>query len=178
MKSIVLTLCTVGLLLVSCKDDKKVEDTVAEQKKDSSFTVKVKAIVKKDDVFQIFYNEDGTEAFDPNHVITVGVKGSDAEQDIVFTMPEEAVPSGLRFDIGANKELKEVPVKGFEITYFDKSIKGTGKDFMKYFYPNPQVEFDTINNIAKIKPVPADAAYDPIVGSTSALNTELKKFYN
>jgi hypothetical protein len=175
MKSIILSLSLI-LVLSSCKGDKK-EELEAQVPKNIPFTITVSAIVEKDDVFQIFYNEDGTEAFPADQAITISVIGKKEPQDLVFTLPPDATPLSLRFDIGANKELKQVAFKGFRINYLDNSFSANAAQFFKYFYPNGQVELDTVNTIAKINIVEGQL-YDPIIGATMDLKSEILKLYN
>ena len=85
----------------SCKDNKK-----EEVKVDKNFKVAFNAIVTKDDNFQIYYNEDGSIAFEADKYIDVAVKGKNEPQEIVFDLPEDVIPQAFRFDIGSNKEQK------------------------------------------------------------------------
>ncbi|MDI1254739.1 MAG: hypothetical protein PSV16_01450 [Flavobacterium sp.] len=174
MKSYFLSGLLLSVLFLSCKDNKKTETENTEATK--PFTVTVNAIVEKDDIFQIFYNEDGGDNFAPADAITINVKGNAQPQDLVFQLPEDASPMALRFDIGGNKDLKQVPFKGFKIEYLGKKIESNSAEFFKYFYGNAQVELDTVNTVAKIK-APVDGNYDPILGSTVALKAAIEKLY-
>jgi hypothetical protein len=176
MKSIILSLSVALLLFSSCKGDKNNQVEV-QTPKNIPFTITVSAIVEKDDVFQIFYNEDGAESFPAEQAITISVTGKKEPQDIVFTLPPDAAPMSLRFDIGANKNLKQVVFKGFRLNYLDNSFSADGAQFFKYFYPNGQVEFDTVNTIAKINIIEGQP-YDPILGATMDLKSEILKLYN
>lgn len=177
MRSVIIKTFVLSLFFVSCKDEKKVDEkSEAKTEKSQPFTVSINAVVEKDDVFQIFYNEDGSENFDPSNTINVNVTGSTQPQELFFPLPEDAMPMALRFDIGANKEQKQVVFKGFKITYLDKSFNVTGAEFFKYFYPNTQIEVDSGNFTAKIK-ILEDQPYDPILGSTQDLKNEIAKLY-
>lgn len=172
MRRIILASFAFSLLFISCKDEKKTVEVV----EDKAFTFTVNAIVKTDDIFQVFYNEDGSETFAPEESVTINVTGSENPQDLVFNIPADMSPAALRFDIGGNKDLKEVAFKSFKIDYKDKTFTAGGAEFFKYFYPNPQVEFDTVNVVAKIKIIEGQP-YDPIIGSTHVLNAEIAKLY-
>jgi hypothetical protein len=175
MKAYILSGLLLSTLFVSCKEEKATatEEVVKESK---TFTVTFNAVVEKDDTFQVFYNEDGGDNFAPEDAVTINIKGSAQAQDLVFELPKEAMPMSLRFDIGANKELKQVPFKSFKIEYLDKKIEGTTADFFKYFYPNTQVEIDTLNTAAKIKLLEGEP-YDPILGSTIDLKKQIETLY-
>jgi hypothetical protein len=176
MKSAVLSAFALSLIFVSCKDDKKTETPAAEAKKETLFSVTVNAVVTKDDTFQVFYNEDGTETWPADQAVTVDVKGSPDAQDIVFQVPDDYTPMALRLDIGANKDQKEVTFKNFKVKYKGKEMNAKGAEIFKYFYPAVQVEFDTVAGVAKIKPIEGQA-YDPIMACTQPLKDELNKLY-
>jgi len=175
MKSTILSLAAILVLFTACKDEKKSETVVAP--KNLPFTFTLNAIVEKDDVFQIFYNEDGKETYAPEDAITVNVTGKSEAQDIVFILPESVAPMSLRFDIGANKDLKQVKVNGFTLNYLDSSFSGSSAQFFKDFYPNNNAEYDVPNNTVKLKEVPGQL-YDPILGATMELKAEILKLYN
>ncbi|RZJ79285.1 MAG: hypothetical protein EOO20_26995 [Chryseobacterium sp.] len=181
MKTRFLTvLLLVSVLAVSCKIDKK-DDTGTpngDSKENGSQGLKVtfNAVVDKDDNFQLFFNEDGTENFTGDQMIDLPIKGSTESQELVFVLPEDVAATNFRFDIGSNGTLKEVKFGDFKMEYNGKTFKADGKDFFKYFYPNDQVVLDTIAEVAKITPK-ADRPYDPIIGGTLHLQTELGNFY-
>lgn len=177
MKSLILSLSAIVFLFISCKDDKKEKTDDVQTPVNIPFTVTVNAIVEKDDVFQIFYNEDGAESFPGEQAVTINIKGSSEPQDLVFILPKDAAPMSLRFDIGANKDLKQVSFKSLRINYLDKMFSTDGGKFSKYFYPNAQVEYDITNgSVAKIKMIDGQP-YDPIIGATMNLKSEILKLY-
>lgn len=168
---------------VSCKlenekaTDNNVENVDANKKSTGSgLKITFNAVVEKDDSFQIFFNEDGSEAFTGEQMVDIKIKGNKAPQDIEFLLPDEAYPLNLRFDIGSNKDLKEVKFNSFKVDYKGKSFGAEGGKFFKYFYPNEQVVCDTINSIAKTVGKEGKD-YDPIIGGTLHLRNELQKFY-
>lgn len=173
MKSYFLSSLLLSVLFLSCKDDKTAEKS--EKKVEKLFIVTCNAIVEKDDIFQIFYNEDGGDNFAPEDAVTLNVKGSSEPQDLVFVLPQDVSPMNLRFDIGANPDLKQVAFKRFRIDYRNNSFSADNGQFIKYFYPNPPIEFDSINVVARLKAV--DGVYDPILSSTINLKEEIVKLY-
>lgn len=179
MRTLVLSAIVAVTFLASCKGDKstETEEVTVEEVATKPFTVTFNAVVDKDDTFQVFYNEDAGDNFAPEDAVTINIKGSEEPQDLVFVMPEDARPLALRFDIGANKELGKVPFNGFRIEYQGKTIEGTKADFFKYFYPNTQVEIDTINIAAKMKVLNEGELYDPILGSTPEFKKSLERLY-
>lgn len=175
MKKLILSSLVISVLFTSCKGDKNENNEVVENEK--PFTVTVNAIIEKDDEFQIYFNEDGSEAYQPEQYVNVVVKGNPEAQDLVFVMPKDVSPMNLRFDLGSNKEQKDVKFNSFDIDYKDKKFSTKGAAIFKYFYPNTQVTCDTINASAKIN-VKEGENYDPIIGATPTLKTEIQKLYS
>jgi hypothetical protein len=170
-------------MMVSCKLEN--EKTTEQNNENADSTVKTtgtgfkisfSAVVDKDDAFQIFYNEDGTEGFTGDQMVNLKIKGNPEEQTLEFVLPDDANPLNLRFDIGSNKELKQVKFNGFKMDFRGNTFSAQGSEFFKYFYPNDQVSCDTINSIAKnIGKEGKD--YDPIIGGTLHLRNEIEKLY-
>ena len=175
MKKYLLSGVLLCLVLVSCKNEKKAEETEVKVV-ENPFSITVTGIVEKNDSFQIYYNEDGTEAYDGTQMINLEVVGSPTAQELVFKFPENEKPLNIRFDIGNNPEQKQVKFNGFKIEYKDKSFSAVESNFFKYFYSNGQVELDTVATTAKIKILPNET-YDPIIGATPALKAEIEKLY-
>lgn len=175
------------ITVIGCKIDNKSEES-QEQAVESTaldgqemttgkgFKFTFNALVNKDDVFQLFYNEDGSESFDGDQMVEVSVKGNNQPQDIQFLLPDDASPLNVRFDIGSNPENKEIKLNQFSIEKGDKKFTSEGLPFFQFFYSNDQVECDTINSIAK-NIGKKDAAYDPIIGGRLELRNELEKFF-
>lgn len=179
MKKLVLSTLLVVALFASCKEDKSAEAeniNVNEEPVLAPFTMTVNAVVNKDAEFQIYYNEDGSENYPAEQYVNVAIKGSDDFQDLVFVLPEDISPMNLRFDLGSTKDLTEVKFNNVKIDFKGKSINIGNESIFRNFYPNTQVEFDTINAIAKIK-VKAEEVYDPIVGATPELKKQIEGLY-
>lgn len=171
----------IGLLLFSScgekKDGGQESETQSEEivQKDVPFTVTVNVVANKDDVFQVYYNEDGTDIFVAEQAITLEFKGSDKPQDLVFSFDSVLKPLALRFDIGANKEMNNVKINNFKIEYKDKVVNISGLDFNKYFVPNDQVTYDSALNTANI--TASAEYYDPIFVPNQAQKDLLAKLY-
>lgn len=177
MRLVIITALAAGLFFVSCGKDKETKADEPKKETVKNFTMTVNAVVDKDDIFQIFYTEDGTDQWQDTQSLLVPVKGSSKSQDVVFKLPEDAMPTALRFDIGGNKDIKQVAFNGFNIKYEDKIIDITKDQFFKNFQPSYGVEADTINIVAKTLIIGGNG-YDPILTSTAALNAELSRLYN
>jgi hypothetical protein len=175
MKAFILSGLLLSVLLISCKDDKTKEEVFVNKEEAKPFTVTVNAVVKKDDIFQFFYNEDGSDTFPPENAITINVKGSENPQDLVFSFPQDVLPYSLRFDLGGNDKQDEVKINKFEVDYLKKSIVVKDTIFRYYFYPNEHIKYDLKTAIAKPNPT-GETPYDPIFMPTNDFKKELKIF--
>ena len=132
---IILSILLVAVFFTGCKDDKSVDslEVVKPEVADNTFKVTLKVIVKKDDDFSLFFTEDGSINFFDVKPIWQGVKGSDSEQDVTFTLPEGTYPTQFRFDLGLKKDQEDIVIKGVKMTYKGKSFEAFGTKFFQYF---------------------------------------------
>ncbi len=166
-------LIVVVVCILSCKNDTKT-DTPTKLEVDKSFNVIVDMIVKKDDSFQIYYNEDGSQVFAPEKFINVDVKGSNASQEVKFKLPQDVIPANIRFDLGGNKLQNEIKMVNFRMKYYDKTFEAKDSILEFYFGYNTQIKYDKKTSLAKIKPQNGEV-YDPIFIAKTNLQEELKK---
>ncbi len=184
MKTKYFLLFLISITFINCKLDKNEGTNSTETTNGAGNTsstgqglkITFNAKVDKDDSFFIFYNEDGSEKFSGDQMVEAKIVGSNDFQNIQFVLPDDAFPLNLRFDIGSNKDLKEVSLNDFKMEYKEKTFASKKGEFFKYFYPNAQVKLDTINSKAIIDCKEGDP-FDPIIGGTLYLQNELKKLY-
>jgi len=176
MKKIVIYLFI--FTIIGCKEDKSTkEDTVQEQVSNNDFfRVVLDVIVKKDDAFHIFYNEDGSTDFIEENSIWTEFKGSETSQKIVFDLPKDVIPSQLRIDFGLQKDQGEIKINSLEMSYYGKTTTISGADFFKYFRPNEgntEVNLEQQTLKALIKP---DKEFSgPSVYPLEPLSKEIEK---
>ncbi len=160
-------------LLINCKGENKEEKQVTPEI-DNSFKITMNLVVPKDDDFQFFYNEDGSDIYTADKCVTVSVKGSPDSQDVVFKLPQDVIPESLRFDIGSNKEQGDVKINKFTMEYMSKKFSANGDLFYFYLGNNSSIKYDREKGIAT--PLPNNPeGYDPIFTATEYLKAELKK---
>ena len=137
MKKYILALLMISMSVTGCKDDKKEAEKTVE-KVDNSFKVSFNLILKKDDNIHLYFTEDGTLNFNEKNSLWMPLKGSDAPQEISFSLPVDVSPTHLRVDFGAgvNEQQSDVEIKSFKMKYFDKEVVANGVSFFDYFYPN------------------------------------------
>lgn len=127
------------LLLVSssffigCKESKKEE--VKEENVSKSFVFSVNVISPRDDIFSLYFTEDGTTDF-MNEPISMHVKGSEEPQDVVFELPEEAIPTEFRLDVCMPDRQNELTINGFKMIFMGKEFSAPKEQFSVYFNPD------------------------------------------
>ena len=179
MKTIkTLLILAFALTISSCKNDEKTTtESSNEVEVKSTFKITLNAIVKKDDSFQIYYREDNNaeSPFTEDQSLYSGFKGSDASQDIVFNLPEDAIPTSLRFDFGTNKDQSEIVINSFKVEYLGKKFETNASGFSNYFRPDEAfVKID--KQTGRVTPITAkDGNYDPMFYSMESLDVELMK---
>lgn len=132
---IILSILLVTVFFTGCKNDKSVDslEVVTSEVVDNSFKIVLKAIVKKDDDIALYYTEDGTTNFYDVKPIWQGVKGSENEQEISYTLPADAYPTQIRFDLGLKKDQEDITIKGVKMTYLGKTFEAYGQKFWLFF---------------------------------------------
>lgn len=169
-------LLLVSISILSCKNEKSVDDLKVEtpQVVESKVKVVLNMVVKKDDTFQLYYTEDGTLNFDDKLSVRTPVKGSENSQKITFELPEDIGFTFFRIDLGENNKQEEMKVNDFIVNYFDKKWEAKGNLFFQYFGPNDQM---TLNyDLSTLTPVVKQGkVYDPILYPMEPVGVELKK---
>jgi hypothetical protein len=174
MKQIILLLSII--LFTNCKNKKSIDslELVTPEPIESNVKVVLDMIVPKDDMFQVFYTEDGTGNFSEEMSVRVIVKGSDLSQKLVFEFSEDLLITNLRIDVGENTEQGQMVMNNFYVQYFDKKFKTKGKEFFHYFSPTEQIAVDYTNST--ITPTGKGELYNPIFYQIDYLiNEEMKK---
>ncbi len=158
--------------IASCKNEKSIDELPVEKQEvaESPVQVVVNMTVKKDDVFEVFYTEDGSIDFGPKSV-RVDVQGKSESQEIVFDMPDDAKLTSIRFDVGQNPDQEEMTVDKMIIKQNDKEFEISGSDFFKYFNITDYV-LPTQGGSFKTQTV--NGVYDPFVHNKGELIMALK----
>ena len=125
------------------------------------FQVDIEALVKESDNFQLFYSEDYLLTFSSENKLTTFVKDSTAYQTIRFDLDKDIFPERYRFDLGANRNQKEINIKSISIRYENKEVYIPRDSLGAYFVENEYLRhengiyyFSTIEKNGKI-------TYDP-----------------
>lgn len=169
-KSIILGLIF-SISLLSCKQEEKKVEVV--EKEVETFNVTLNAVVKQNDVFQLFYVEEKGNGFDELKSLKVDVIGSNEAQNIVFKFPEDVLPANIRLDLGENNMQKEIKFNTLTFKYFDKNFVITPNKIEQYFVPG-QLTFDAKTGQIKIDQG-KEEKYDPLLYPQSGIEDELEK---
>ncbi|OYQ33312.1 hypothetical protein CHU92_13045 [Flavobacterium cyanobacteriorum] len=132
-KIVLLALTAIGFLSISCKEEKKDENT--ENKKapvKENFYVEITAQAAKKDDFAVYYTEDGTIEFKPEKALWRGI-AANKEETMVIDFPADIIPTHIRLDLGLNKEQDSVTISKIKIGYLDNAIEIKGSQFFDYF---------------------------------------------
>lgn len=141
MKKLVLILGVFSsLFLTSCKDESKKEGAETLENKKENFSVEFDVTCLKKDDFSVYYTEDNTINFTGEKAVWSGVEGKPESQKIVLDLPEQIIPTNIRFDFGMNKEQDDIILEKFKISYYGKSFEAKGSDFLKYFIQNDSIK--------------------------------------
>lgn len=154
-------------LLVTCKSKNKETPPPQESsilinnKIDRNFHFKVimDVVVKKDDKFHLFYKDLNTNEYSPDRVLEKSIKGSEKIQTIIFSIPEQVIPSGLRIDFGTNYSQESITLENLKIRYDNKEFHFNENKFEQLFRPNKFVVYDENTKLITTKPV--QEQYDP-----------------
>ncbi len=169
------------LFIVSCGNEKKdnskpqeEQQKVVEQKQ-KIFSLKLKALVKKDDIFQLFYLQGEEEIFSAEQVITVKIIGSDEYQDILFKLPEEDYPYNFRIDLGSDAEQSNVMISECILSYANTDFSIKGSDLKKFFIFNNHIQQSSLDSTSYDMSKVGER-YDPyIVGNKELIEALVTK---
>jgi hypothetical protein len=162
--------------IFSCKNNKTENAPTEPVKEDKNFKVTIELIAKKEDNMHLYFTEDKSINFTEEKSVWVPIKGSEQAQQVVFNLPEDAIPTDLRIDFGGgvNKEQKELVLKNFKMEYFDKTFEVKNAVIFNYFYPNKDNTILDIEN-ATLRRVKEDQIMAPSLYPHKALQEELIK---
>jgi hypothetical protein len=135
----------------------------------TSILVEVKANVPKDDIFYIYYLQEGIKNWSDDNSSYLRIKGSNITQNLKFTLPIDKKINRIRVDIGANK--KQLPIKIQEISFFSETGKITLTESIdSVFKANVYAVQD--KDVYFTKEV--DGRYDPFLVSDIKLGSDLE----
>ena len=170
----------VTAFFTGCKNDKSVDSLEvvkpAVEAADTSFKVTINVTVKKDDTFSLYYSEDGSTDFTKIKPLWMVVKGNQTQQNVVFSLPKDVIPTQLRLDFGMTKDQEPIIINSFQMNYLKNEFKIPGNQFFVYFDPDiTKTIFD--KNTATITAVVKDGIRQSpsFYPNSNPLGNEIKK---
>jgi hypothetical protein len=165
------------MLIGGCKNETAIDDLplVTPKLPENKVEVVAAMIVKEDDIFEVFYTEDGTRNFGPKSV-RVTVPGIPERQLITFALPDNALPTNIRLDVGQNPDQEEMIIEKIIVKFHKDTLKITGEDFFRYFIPNGNIKVSPKKKM--IIPSPQRGGYDPAFSPEPELTGKLMELVN
>lgn len=152
------TLVLFLLILTACGRGKK-NDTITIDRIDCKITVVINATVLENDVFEVYYYENGQETFHSLDFVYSSVIGGPIPQDIIFELPELIYPERIRLDFGKNKNQKNIKLNALKLVCNSKEYVFGKTEIRNELHPSKFIDFDKENNIIKTKEI--EGRYDP-----------------
>ncbi|MEO8254813.1 MAG: hypothetical protein ABI554_10560 [Flavobacterium sp.] len=160
-----------SLVFVSCKEDKKKE--TPEVKKVETFDVILDAVVKKENMFILFYADAPGQWFAEERTVWLGVQGKNEAQTSILSLPEGVLPRNLSIHISSKPGQEPIKFNSIIFKYKNKSFVVNQANFNQYFTPNKYVKFDQATFTAT--PIEVDGKYDPFFDAKEALLPIIQK---
>lgn len=131
--------------------------------------LEVRALVPKDDIFYVYYLQEGIKNWSDDNSSYIRIKGSNVIQNLHFTIPVDKKINRIRVDIGANK--KQLPIKIERISFSSETGKFILTDAIdSIFKPN----IYTVQEKGVYRTKEVDGRYDPFLVSDMELSSRLE----
>lgn len=91
--------------------------------KPTEVVIELKAKVLENDLFQLFYLQEGASSFSEKNSIRVNVKGDTAYQNIKFAIPLDTLITKFRLDVGRNSKQKPMRFERIGLNALHKSFE-------------------------------------------------------
>lgn len=124
----------------------------------TSILVELEAVIPLNDIFYVYYLQEGTKNWSDENSTYIRIKGSNTIQKLIFEVPIDKKIEKIRIDIGANK--KQRPIKIESITLSSEIDKIKLKDsIIDMFSLNVYASY--MDGLYRTKEI--DGKYDPFL---------------
>lgn len=123
--------------LISCKDSPKEEVNASKH-----LTFELSATVYYDDVFKLFYVNEGQQHITVDQMVKVEVKKSTEIQTINFTTQSQEIPTKLLLVFGNDEKRQKLIVNSCSVSLGYDKIDISRDKFFQMFIPNKYIEYD------------------------------------
>lgn len=135
----------------------------------SEIILEVNAIIPENDIFYVYYLQEGIKTWDDDHSVYQRINGSEKSQKLKFILPLNKPLNSIRLDIGANKSQEPISINSLVLS------SKTGKLVLKknifdYFEPNHYLKYKDGLFIPNI----VSGRYDPFLIAKPELSETLK----
>ncbi len=142
----------------------------SQQVEPTNIIVEVSAKVPKNDIFYVYYLQEGIKNWSDDNSSYLRIKGSNEAQNLQFTVPIQKKINKIRVDIGANK--KQLPIKIESISFTSETGKIVLTDAIdSIFKPN----IYTVKDKGVYFTREVDGRYDPFLISDINFGVRLDK---
>ena len=139
--------------LISCNE--KSEKNIVSK---DNFSVIIEGIFAKNDKIQVFYLTAEKDWNDENSVVTP-IYASGEMQKLQIDLPQKAIPTNIRVDVGENQFQSNITLKNISVLYKNDTINGDMEDFKMLFSPNEFITWDPVYFGYKLSKI--NNSYDP-----------------
>lgn len=178
MKTKLITILLLITTIFGCKDEKSVDnlEIVKPDVIDNSFKLTLDVIVKENDDFSLFYTEDGSTDFTKIEPIWISVKGSESSQKVIYSLPEDVIPTQLRLDFGINKNQKDIVLNNVSMNYKGKTKTIGCPNLVSFFRADDsKCTFDHVTGKIVAKIVDGKRQYPSLYPHETVLQPEIEK---
>lgn len=161
-------LIVVLLVLSACKQAPKSNQFI--EKKEVNLECIINARVTVDDVFEVYFYEEGDLTFHPQDFVEAKVLGSLKPQEIKFTLPEHIIPLRIRLDMGKNINQEEITLYSVKLVYGDKEYIFTNELLVNGFKPSKYITINKTGGNIIFNTQELEGKYDPYFYSPKISN--------
>lgn len=156
------------MVILSCND--------RSDSKRHSLEATLDIIIYKDEVLQIFYKLKTDDAYLESLSVKQPVTASKDFQKVHFKLPQGIKPKNIRIDFGEKPGLDSFKIRTISFKYKELQLIGDSKKYQKWFELNPNISYDTINDMYRLHPA-HNGFYDPQINGNEILNKRLVKLF-
>ena len=178
MKKYIVFVVAFIALFVSCKNkNESNKGTVQEvlkvkEKVSKDFIVSIKGKFEKEDSFQLYFIEEGSEPYSEKKSVWAKVDPSKDSQEVTFVIPNEIYPHNIRLDLGINSQQNTIDIEEITLNYKKNQLVVLGSEVKDYFALNKHMKQEGMSNTFELITVSLDGKeiYDPCMFGGSKLS--------
>lgn len=167
----VILAAAISISMYACGEgpkDRRTQIPVQQEAEMSGIGVYLNVVVPRDDVFEVYYFQQGQDGFSPGDYVSKNIKGSPMPQDVFFELPEGVYPERLRLDFGKREDQGPMKLASIGLFYNQKEYVFTKSEILKGFKPSKFMDLDTDDLTLTTRAI--DSRYDPYLYSMRVSN--------